>query len=143
MSAWTAKGVTPSWQHRGIHLQRIHMVRVKVSDQHGVSRSRNVLVSGQVGAHSSSGSRPKVVGLGLACWDFLAQVAAFPKPDEKLRTQRMEASLAMLTDTCFDSRTRLVYPYVISDERRRQLCQCTDGCISPGRGCLSCDQNWR
>lgn len=34
--------------------------------------------------------RPKVVGLGLACWDFLAQVAAFPKPDEKLRTQKME-----------------------------------------------------
>ena len=34
--------------------------------------------------------RPKIVGLGLACWDFLAQVAAFPKPDEKLRTQKME-----------------------------------------------------
>ena len=36
--------------------------------------------------------RKKVVGLGLACWDFVAQVAAFPKPDEKLRTQRMEVN---------------------------------------------------
>lgn len=110
MSAWTAKCVTPSWQHRGIHLQRIHMVRVTVSDQHGVSRRSNVLVSGQVGAHSSNESRPKVVGLGLACWDFLAQVAAFPKPDEKLRTQRMEASLGTHWTNrahgfCFDSRT--------------------------------------
>ena len=39
---------------------------------------------------ASTESGPKVVGLGLACWDFLAQVASFPKPDEKLRTQRME-----------------------------------------------------
>lgn len=41
-------------------------------------------------ADASTERRPKVVGLGLACWDFLAQVAAFPKPDEKLRTQKME-----------------------------------------------------
>ena len=41
-------------------------------------------------ADASAERRPKVVGLGLACWDFLAQVAAFPKPDEKLRTQKME-----------------------------------------------------
>ena len=38
----------------------------------------------------------KVVGLGLACWDFLGQVAAFPKPDEKIRTQRMEVCLKVL-----------------------------------------------
>ena len=44
----------------------------------------------QAVTHSPPEHRKKVVGLGLACWDFLAQVAAFPKPDEKLRTQRME-----------------------------------------------------
>ena len=32
----------------------------------------------------------KVVGLGSAGLDYLAQVAAFPKPDEKLRTEQME-----------------------------------------------------
>ena len=46
----------------------------------------------QPGSNSSLPPRPKVVGLGLACWDFLAQVAAFPKPDEKLRTQGMEVN---------------------------------------------------
>lgn len=34
--------------------------------------------------------KPKVVGLGSVGLDYLAQVAAFPKPDEKLRTKQME-----------------------------------------------------
>ena len=35
-------------------------------------------------------SKPKVVGLGSVGLDYLAQVARFPKPDEKLRTEKME-----------------------------------------------------
>ncbi len=38
-----------------------------------------------------AGSAPaKVVGLGSCGLDYLAQVAAFPQPDEKLRTERLE-----------------------------------------------------
>jgi len=33
----------------------------------------------------------KVVGMGSAGIDYLAQVASYPKPDEKLRTERLEA----------------------------------------------------
>lgn len=33
----------------------------------------------------------KVVGMGSAVVDYLAQVAAFPQPDDKLRTERLEA----------------------------------------------------
>ncbi|DBA71695.1 TPA: hypothetical protein ACH3X2_001144 [Trebouxia sp. C0005] len=51
---------------------------------------RTVQASVQAVTNKPLGHRQKVVGLGLACWDFLAQVATFPKPDEKLRTQRME-----------------------------------------------------
>lgn len=53
---------------------------------------RTVQASVQAVAYSPLEHQKKVVGLGLACWDFLAQVAAFPKPDEKLRTQRMEVN---------------------------------------------------
>lgn len=35
-------------------------------------------------------TKPKVVGLGSVGLDYLAQVARFPKPDEKLRTEKME-----------------------------------------------------
>lgn len=35
-------------------------------------------------------SKPKVVGLGSVGLDYLAQVARFPTPDEKLRTEKME-----------------------------------------------------
>ncbi|KAL3139196.1 hypothetical protein ABBQ32_005971 [Trebouxia sp. C0010 RCD-2024] len=41
-------------------------------------------------SNASTEAQPKIVGLGLACWDFLAQVATFPKPDDKMRTERME-----------------------------------------------------
>ena len=34
--------------------------------------------------------KPKIVGLGSVGLDYLAQVAAFPKPDEKLSTKQME-----------------------------------------------------
>ncbi len=53
---------------------------------------RTIQASVQAVADRPLEHRKKVVGLGLACWDFLAQVAAFPKPDEKLRTQRMEVN---------------------------------------------------
>lgn len=36
-------------------------------------------------------ARPiKVVGMGSCAVDYLASVAAFPKPDEKLRTETLE-----------------------------------------------------
>lgn len=37
-----------------------------------------------------SQARPKVVGMGSCGLDYLAQVAAFPQPDDKLRTERLE-----------------------------------------------------
>jgi sugar/nucleoside kinase (ribokinase family) len=38
----------------------------------------------------SPASAPKVVGMGSAGLDYLAQVAEYPRPDEKLRTERLE-----------------------------------------------------
>ena len=40
--------------------------------------------------------KAKVVGLGGVGLDYLAQVAAFPKPDEKLRTEKMEVNLQLV-----------------------------------------------
>jgi len=34
----------------------------------------------------------KVVGMGGCNLDYLASVAEFPKPDEKLRTEKLEVS---------------------------------------------------
>ncbi len=39
---------------------------------------------------TNEAKKPKIVGLGSVGLDYLAQVAAFPKPDEKLRTKQME-----------------------------------------------------
>ena len=39
---------------------------------------------------TNEGQKPKIVGLGSVGLDYLAQVAAFPKPDEKLRTKQLE-----------------------------------------------------
>lgn len=36
---------------------------------------------------------PKIVGFGLCCMDYLAQIATYPEPDAKLRTERLEVSL--------------------------------------------------
>ncbi|KAJ9528646.1 hypothetical protein QJQ45_020380 [Haematococcus lacustris] len=45
----------------------------------------------QATAAAAAGARPlKVVGMGSCGVDYLASVAAFPKPDEKLRTDRLE-----------------------------------------------------
>jgi sugar/nucleoside kinase (ribokinase family) len=44
---------------------------------------------GQQGA-GAPGSGPKVVGMGSCGLDYLAQVAAFPRPDDKLRTENLE-----------------------------------------------------
>ena len=44
-------------------------------------------------SNGDADQRPKVVGLGGVGLDYLAQVAAFPKPDEKLRTEKMEVKL--------------------------------------------------
>jgi len=51
-----------------------------------------------------AGSAPaKVVGMGSCGLDYLAQVAAFPQPDEKLRTERLEVrhSLRLSVSHCF------------------------------------------
>jgi hypothetical protein len=37
----------------------------------------------------------KVVGMGSSGQDLLAQVAAFPSPDEKLRTEKFEAQVGI------------------------------------------------
>ncbi len=39
---------------------------------------------------TNEAQKPKIVGLGSVGLDYLAQVAVFPKPDEKLRTKQME-----------------------------------------------------
>ena len=36
--------------------------------------------------------RTKVVGMGSCGLDYLAQVSAFPQPDEKLRTEHLEVT---------------------------------------------------
>lgn len=56
----------------------------------GQGRSRPLLCYASVDQQLSTTSRPKVVGLGSVGLDYLAQVAKFPKPDEKLRTEKME-----------------------------------------------------
>lgn len=43
------------------------------------------------------GSGPKVVGMGSCGLDYLAQVAAFPRPDDKLRTESLEVHRACIT----------------------------------------------
>lgn len=42
------------------------------------------------GPHSTDG--PTVVGMGLCCMDYLAQVASYPSADAKLRTEQLEVS---------------------------------------------------
>ena len=48
-------------------------------------------------ALSNPQPKDKVVGLGGVGLDYLAQVAAFPKPDQKLRTEKMEVSVHNLS----------------------------------------------
>lgn len=40
----------------------------------------------------------KVVGVGGCGVDYLASVAAYPRPDEKLRTEKLEVSLMLCSD---------------------------------------------
>lgn len=79
----------PARQH---NLQQALPCLVDLFVPNAALAKRTVQASVQAVADSPLEHRKKVVGLGLACWDFLAQVAAFPKPDEKLRTQRMEVN---------------------------------------------------
>lgn len=51
-------------------------------------------------------TKPKVVGLGSVGLDYLAQVARFPKPDEKLRTEKMEV-LSKAVSCAFEGCTEL------------------------------------
>lgn len=41
-------------------------------------------------ACTATDTMPRVVGVGSCGIDYLAAVAAFPQPDEKLRTQQLE-----------------------------------------------------
>ena len=87
------------------------------------------------GAHLPS---QKVVGLGLACWDFLAQLEAFPKPDQKLRTQRLEVRSShalLLAASCLSG------GYLVG-KRWRQLCQCIDSSCPAWFGSTFDHQSW-
>ncbi len=46
-------------------------------------------------------NRVKVVGVGSCGVDYLASVAQFPKPDDKLRTEKLE--VCAVCKNCMDS----------------------------------------
>ena len=56
----------------------------------GQSSSRSLHCYSSLDQPLDATSKPKVVGLGSVGLDYLAQVVRFPKPDEKLRTEKME-----------------------------------------------------
>ena len=64
------------WHRLLPHLQYLHVCRLKYLATFATQ-------------HVSQ-ARPKVVGMGSCGLDYLAQVAAFPQPDDKLRTERLE-----------------------------------------------------
>jgi hypothetical protein len=43
-------------------------------------------------ASAGNASPLRIIGMGSVGLDYLAAVAAFPKPDDKLRTERLEVS---------------------------------------------------
>ena len=42
----------------------------------------------------------QVVGMGSCCVDYLASVAAFPRPDEKLRSETLEVRARVCVCAC-------------------------------------------
>ena len=67
--------------------------------------------SAQPYSSNSASGKGKVVGMGLACWDYRAQVSSFPQPDEKIRTLQLQVSTysKLLTFRPLNSQRRLTY----------------------------------
>lgn len=68
------------------HVTNAHKLRKKLSQ----GRAWPLHCHASLDHRSNNTSKPKVVGLGSVGLDYLAQVTQFPKPDEKLRTEKME-----------------------------------------------------
>lgn len=89
-----------------------------------------------VGSDAQQG-KAKVVGMGLACWDYLAQVAQFPQPDEKIRTLQLQvwstgdprSHKQSFFYYCKCNELHLSFV----DTRWRECGQLLDCCISPRR----------
>ena len=83
----------------------------------------------------------KVVGMGGCGVDYLAQVACYPKPDAKLRTEQLEASMMLRIRQPPGVATQLVLK--VLDERgwgavERQAC----GTRGNSRSLKSRDLHW-
>lgn len=72
--------------HASLQTSHSHVLYHKL----GQSRSRPLHCHASLDQQLNTTSKPKVVGLGSVGLDYLAQVAKFPQPDEKLRTEKME-----------------------------------------------------
>ena len=62
--------------------------------------SQGAVASAAATSNDHGTAPPKVVGLGSCGLDYLAAVAAFPKPDEKLRTIALEVPARRPFPTC-------------------------------------------
>lgn len=93
-TVWAARrALTPSLQCRslnGMHTGRLEANRTWRPARAPRSKQLKLTCRPAAEQHVDGLSKPKVVGLGSIGLDYLAQVAAFPKPDEKLRTSKME-----------------------------------------------------
>ena len=58
--------------------------------QRRLEPQRAISQTGQQVDNRDRHGQAKVVGMGLACWDYLAQVASFPEPDQKIRTLQLQ-----------------------------------------------------
>jgi hypothetical protein len=78
-------------QSHGMHMQTSRANRTSFSARFQTHQRKKPLQSCCSAAErTNEAQKPKIVGLGSVGLDYLAQVAAFPKPDEKLRTKQME-----------------------------------------------------
>lgn len=73
----------------------------------------------------------RVVGMGGVGVDYLAAVASFPRPDDKLRTEALEVQVSSHTDRSGSARSlihmRTVAPAQQLRRQRRQQTHCADG----------------
>ena len=67
------------------------------------------------GASATLPAPIKIVGMGSAGVDYLAQVAAYPQPDEKLRTERLETQGGGNCGNALTAAARLgLAPYIVT-----------------------------
>lgn len=69
-------------------LYRRHISVLKIQQQ--MIKPRNVLMRQQQERHQQPQEGKVVVGMGSVGMDFLASVASFPRPDDKMRTEDLE-----------------------------------------------------